>query len=887
MSSDAPGHGVHKSRRRITPRALLEARSISEPRLHPDGQRVAFVVTESDFEESRCVDHLWITEWLHAPEELQRDGNELAPSPPRDREPGVRHAGHGPAADHAAGEEASEAEDGDQDEDPTRQLTFSHDGEHRPAWSPDGAYLAFLSTRPDETQPPEDDDEDEEPKDQLWILPTDGGEARRLTNAREGVLEYAWAPDGCTLIFMAPSPRPRPIDAVRREARTRRRIDAIVEFEDRRKRQFWRVDTEDAKPNLLFTADFGVLEFDVSPDGKQICYTTNYTGDWNDYHLVDLWIRGLTSGEAWKVVARAGGKYSPRWSPDGGSIAFRSWLDPALSFSRETLFLVDARETGPDGPGVPRVATPDSLDFDVIEHAWSRHDGCLYCLAVVRTGSQIYRINGHATPLLEDAAAERFGLDTDPAGTPIVYVERDAARIGEVVLRDGDGAVWPLTRLNAEFSETYRLPRQEVVDWKSGDGTVIEGVLTYPVDYEDGKRYPLVMQLHGGPKGRSANALMSYGLHPAWAAEGYLILRPNYRGSEGYGNDFAIANRRDLGGGDFEDCMAGVDWCISEGLADPERLGVMGGSYGGFLTNWAIGHTDRFKGAVSLFGIFHLQTDYSNSELSRWENDYLGGYYWEDPEIYRRLSPGTYLENIRTPTLIIHGEEDTNTSLSNSREMFQALRHRGVKTEFVRYPREGHGLREPNHRLDEARRAIGWLDRYVRSGGADPSMYRHGDAAPSASGRLELTVISAARATFLGQHMPPHDAPPDPWAYVEVAFTVSSREPVPQEASVSLRMQDLHLEVAADGAPSATPSIGIALTSPGGKVLIEGSDLFTTQHASEAGEVAFAWSAVFRVETTATSGLLRAADFAPVAIAWSDDEQETERKAPARKAENE
>src|SRR5262249_23503233 len=156
------------------------------------------------------------------------------------------------------------------------------------------------------------------------------------------------------------------------------------------------------------------------------------------------------------------------------------------------------------------------------------------------------------------------------------------------------------------------------VAWTSPDGTAIEGVLTYPVDYQKGTAYPLIVQVHGGPKGRATHTLRGYGMAPVWSAEGYLVPQPNFLGLYGHGNAFAIGNRRDLGGGDYADIMAGVDWCIRQGLADPERMGIMGGSYGGYMTNWAIGHTDRFKGAVSLFGIFHLQTDYSNSELSRW-----------------------------------------------------------------------------------------------------------------------------------------------------------------------------------------------------------------------------------------------------------------------------
>ncbi|HZP80625.1 MAG TPA: hypothetical protein VFB21_03220, partial [Chthonomonadaceae bacterium] len=255
-------------RQRITPRAMLEIKRLSRPRIHPDGRRVAFVVTEADWEESRWVSHLWLTEWLPPGE---TEGEAETPH----REETSPQTG-------TSGEEAEgEGEDGE--EEVTRQLTFSHEGESHPKWSPDGRYLAFLSARPDESEPPPEDEDDEEPKEQVWVLPIEGGEARKVTSAAEGVIEFEWTPDSKALVFLAPEPRPRPIESVRKE-RIRQKNDPVVEHEERLRKQFWRVDVEERKPKRLYTADYGVSEFVLSPDGSRLCYATNYTGEWNDYH---------------------------------------------------------------------------------------------------------------------------------------------------------------------------------------------------------------------------------------------------------------------------------------------------------------------------------------------------------------------------------------------------------------------------------------------------------------------------------------------------------------------------------------------------------------------------------------------------------------------------
>ncbi|HLJ55891.1 MAG TPA: prolyl oligopeptidase family serine peptidase, partial [Chthonomonadaceae bacterium] len=290
---------------------------------------------------------------------------------------------------------------------------------------------------------------------------------------------------------------------------------------------------------------------------------------------------------------------------------------------------------------------------------------------------------------------------------------------------------------------------------------------------------------------------------------------------------------------------------------------------GGYLVNWAIGHTDRFKAAISMFGIFELRSDFSNSRLSRWEHDYLAAHYWEDPEIYRRLSPATYLEAIRTPTLILHGEEDDNTAISNSRELYRALVHRGVPARFVRYPREGHGILEPNHRLDELRRSLAWMDRYLRAPGE--AVFRLGDRVRDPAGRLELCVTSAEIAEYLGRKLP--DGEPEE-SLLEVVFTVHNLDPASYSAPVTLPLTDAGLTLAGGCDHGAMLPSGVSLDVPGGKVLIEGDNLRLAQRPDpETGELAFAVAIAFQVPRSG-SGLLTVADFPAVAVSWSGEDDE-------------
>jgi dipeptidyl aminopeptidase/acylaminoacyl peptidase len=880
-SSSTPAAEAAPSQR-LTPAALLSLKRMSDPQIHPDGQRVAFTVYEADFEESRWVSHIWITEFIPAD-----------PAPAED------------ASDRSGRSSApSDEADPPTPDELTRQLTFSTEGESDPLWSPDGRYLAFLSIRPDHSAPPPDDEDEDALVAQLWALPVDGGEARRITNSREAIHDFCWAPDGQTLIYLSTEPHPRPIESIHKQ-HSRRRVDPIVERDDVRRRRFMSVGVEERKPQVLHSADHGVEGFALSPDGEWIAYLTNYTGDDNDYHIADLYLYDVVAGTTVKVLKRAGGKYRLRWSPDGTRIAFLSWHDPAISYSRESAYVVDVsaltvRSEQTETPGEPRLgstappvldersaiarheapgsvecAAASELDRDITSFEW-RDNASLMALAADGTDTPLFSVPiGAQTRRLTEARCDRRDIAVDRESGRAVWVQESPTAPPEIVLREANGQEYTLTQLNARFVETYSVPPTRLVHWPSADGLRIEGLLTYPHGFREGARYPLVVQVHGGPKGRAAENLLDYQMPALWASEGYFVLRPNYRGSEGYGHEFAVANRRDLGGGDFADVMAGVEWCLNHAAADPQRIGILGGSYGGYMVNWAIGHTERFRAAISMFGIFELRTDYGNSRLSRWEHDYTGAYYWEDPDIYRKLSPATYLENIRTPTLIIHGDEDDNTSISNSREIYRALRQRGVPTQFVHYPREGHGIQEPNHRLDEIRRCLAWMDRYL--GGTDsPTMFRIGDRVPARDGRMELRVVSAEVVPFVGRSMQEGSVGAEAEVCLEIVFAIHNTDPATAIESLTLSLSDVRLDDPSEAGSPLAP-IGVPIDMPGGKVLVEGDNLRTTQNADrDTGELAFACGVVFQVPKSGDRSL-RVLDFPAVAVHWSDDDADSDR----------
>lgn len=648
-AADAAASGAH----RLTIEDALRWRLASRPALSPDGKRVAYLVAENDLEKSRRLTHL---NWVDL---TTRQSRRLTPGD----------------------EEASE-----------------------PRWAPDGRWLAFLSARGEDPQ---------KRKPQVWLLPMGGGEAFAVTRAPEGVRHYRWAPDGKSLYYVVQEALPAGATELRAQ-REKRKLDMRIVDEERYRREIWRVTIEDRKEERIFAGDLGLDSLEPSPDGKWILYRTNYTGFPDDTRKYDLWLLELATGRARQLTRRAGEERSPVWSPDATRVAFLAPRVPDIVYAQEEVFVVPVA-AAPELPEPRRVTK--NFDGNIDGLHWPARGHGIYFAAGLRTGNRLFLLHpadGSLRPLSDEAhfLSEPDWAADGSACTALLEGPQALPEVAWLSFASPQAGPEKLTDLNPQLRE-FRLGAQEAIRWKSKDGLEIEGLLVKPPDWQPGQKLPLLLQVHGGPFDRRTNTLTSGHFPQVWAARGWLVLLPNFRGSSGYGHDFGVANRGDLGGRDYEDIMAGVDSVIAQGWADEKRMAVMGGSYGGYMTNWIIGRTKRFQAAASLYGIFSLITDYSNSEFPSWEPDYLLKFYWDDLQTYLDRSPMKFVKQIQTPVLLLHGEEDNNTFISNSKEMYQALKALGRTVRFVRLPREGHGFEEPNHRLEQFRMTAAWLEQYA------------------------------------------------------------------------------------------------------------------------------------------------------------------------------
>lgn len=754
------------AKKRLTIRDMLSFKTISTPVLSPDGRRVAFTLSDVDFTESLYRTDIWVV-----------DTEARKPQP----------------------------------------FTRSKENESAPRWSPGGAWLAFLSNRPPATTPTPTpgSPKEEGAKNQIWLISATGGEAFQLTEAEEGVIAYEWLPDGQTILYLTREALPKP-EKERKQRDRQQKFDPIVEDKEKYRREFWTIDVTSKKAKRVFLGDYGIGAFDISPDGKRVVYMTNYTGKEDDGEKFDLWLLSLEDGTARQITRRAGGERSPRWSPDGTAVAFLAPQIPEISYSQTDLFVVS-----PEG-GEPQLVTKE-FDRSVESFRWFPDGRTLCGIAAWGVYSPLVRLprTKGAPELITRTEIVVSAFDLSKDGSRLVLLAEDAQSLPDLwLLGQGGNGLVRLTDVNPEVKE-FEIARQEVIRWKSRDGRDIEGVLTLPLGYQPGTRYPLLVAVHGGPHGRTLHTFRQYYNFQVWAANGYAVFSPNFRGSSGYDGAFDIANRGDLGGQDFQDIMTGVDALIARGVADAEKLGIFGGSYGGYMTNWAITQTDRFKAAISMYGIFNLITDFSNSYLPSWEPNYLGGYYWDMLDVYIRRSPFAYVKNIKTPVLILHGEADPNTFISNSKEMYTALTTLGKTVEFVRYPREGHGFREPNHRIDEMERALAWFDRYLKGETPETRKEFHvGEKVPAGAWEFEVVSVNAEAAY-------PGLTAEGRFVEVSLLFKSASHESPP----LQLRLDERDV-VLLDDQDRAVGPVGVPVEMSGVRGLVRGATRFTAAVAA-------------------------------------------------------
>ncbi len=607
-----------------------------------------------------------------------------------------------------------------------RQITYGKQADTNPRFSPDGKIIAFLSNREDEKQA------------QIYLLPTDWGEARRLTDLKGEIEQFTWSPDGAHLLLQFRAKDPEQIEREKDEEKKKlgvvcREIDRVFYKEDgvgylpHERRHLLVIDVEHGEVRQL-TEGHVFDEWDPawSPDGKEIVFCSNHMDDPDlDPDAIDLFLIPVSGGKIKRLPSPVGPKSNPSFSPDGSSIAYYGHEGRAEGWKNTRLWVVPA-----NGKGEARCITCE-YDFDV--SSWTINDmGSLPQVAPTwsKDGKEIYfQVAYHGNTVLKRASLNGDVSDVisrdgvvgvfsfDQKQEQLVYFHGDMKDPGQVFLHDmateGDQQ---LTRVNAELLEEIDLGQIEEVWFKGAAENDLQGWIITPPGFDPSKKYPSVLEVHGGPRVQYGNFFM----HEFYylASQGYVVYFCNPRGGQGYGEEHSKAIWNDWGGADYADLMAWVDYVAKRPYIDTERMGVTGGSYGGYMTNWIIGHTDSFAAAVTQRSVSNLISMYGSSDFNwAFQEEFGNVPPWEDVENYWRQSPIKYIGNAVTPTLVIHSENDMRCPIEQGEQVFVALKRLGVDTKMVRFPDEPHGLSRggrTDRRIARLEHMSGWFERYLK-----------------------------------------------------------------------------------------------------------------------------------------------------------------------------
>ncbi len=563
------------------------------------------------------------------------------------------------------------------------------------AWSPDGATLAFLSDREARHQL------------QLYVIGPAGGTARKLTSLSGFLSRPSWSPDRKTIALLVIAETQSAAGAVEAAAR-----DSGEVAEHIAESRLVLIDSDTGTARVISPADTYVYEYDWAPDSRRIAFISAQGSGDNNWWLARLHTIDTATGAIREIYRPAAQIAVPRWSPDGKQIAFVQGL------------MSDAGSTGgdiwtvPASGGAARNLTPGLKASPSWLH-WQRTSGRLLFSEILGGGCAIGELDPASgrTSMLWQAdeyldsgyKSDELSLSLADDGTTSAVVRRSFDRAPEVWL--GPVGRWKaVTRVNADLKPLWG--RAESLQWRS-DGFTAQGWLIYPRNFDPRKRYPLAVEVHGGP---AAAAVPGWGgfLTTSLAAEGYFVFEPNPRGSYGQGEAFTQANVRDFGHGDLRDILAGVDAVLKAAPVDPNRVGICGGSYGGFMAMWAVTQTHRFRAAIAAAGICNWQSYYGENLIDQWMIPYFGASVYDDPAVYLRSSPIAFIKAANTPTLIVVGDSDKECPAPQSYEFWHALRALGVETKLVVYSNEGHWLRNPANVDDRLDRSVRWFDEHLR-----------------------------------------------------------------------------------------------------------------------------------------------------------------------------
>lgn len=660
---------------------LLAVKGVSDPQLSPDGRRVVYVVSELDRATDKTNSDLWLV-------------------PASGGEP--------------------------------KRLTTAAGADNHPRWSPDGKTIAFTSNRGGTTQ--------------VWCLPLDGGEARQLTKLPIDVSGPIWSPKGDKIAFVAevyPGKTPEETAAKDKEKEASK---SKVKAYDRLMIRHWNA-WDEGKRSHLFVADAvsgeakdltpklevntppapfgGSNDYAFSPDGKELAFTAEPVKDLAWSTNTDIWTVPVEGGAPRNVTAaNLGADAQPSYSPDGKRFA---WVSQGRAGFEADLWVLNVRSR--DGGEVEYESS--KLDRPVLSYTWAVPDSGsedprrLFAVVDDRGSESILEIAYPGTResgTRAEAKVERRitgGVNTSvqagPGGKDLVFLRGDTAHPAEVYAAKGDGTgLTPLSKHNAPLLSELSLSKAEGFTFKGADGDEVSGWLVRPPGFDPSKKYPVVFLIHGGPQGAWHDEWHGRWNYSMFAAPGYAVVAINPRGSTGYGQKFTDQISQDWTGRVYDDLMLGLDHALKAyPFLDGSKVAAAGGSYGGFMVNWIAGHTDRFRALISHAGVFDLTSKYGTTEelwFPEWE---FGGPPWEKAEHYRERSPSAFVQNFKTPTLVIHGALDFRVPDAQGLGMFTALQRRGVPSRYVFFPDEGHWILKPANRIAWWREVTSWLEKYL------------------------------------------------------------------------------------------------------------------------------------------------------------------------------
>ncbi len=644
------------AKRPVTVNDLFHLRTVRDVQLSPDGEWVAYVVAVLDSAKDRGGSDLYLTSW---------DGSR------------------------------------------TVQLTFTSEGESNPRWSPDGRYLSFVASRGDSRS-----------GGQIWLLDRSGGEAQKLTDLKSGVSDYGWSPDSKRIVITAQDP-----DSAAQEgdsARSRTPKPMVIDryhfkqdvqgYLGKRRSHLYLFDVATKKPDTLTSGPYSETNPSWSPDSRLIAFVSERAPDPDRVNDPNVYVMEARPGAEIRQLTTWAGPDDgrPAWSPDGKWIAYLQGSEPQFSaYSLNQLALV------PVAGGVARVLTA-ALDRPVSQPEWAPDGREIFGLVTddrVVYPARVRVSDGSVRRLVEEGRGVVSDLSTSPEGR-VAVLAGSATQPNEIYALE-KGILRALTHQNDAWLAEVQLGITEDFSVKGKDGTVVNGLLTKPAGYQAGTRYPTLLRIHGGPNGQDQHAFNLE--RELFAANGYAVIAANYRGSAGRGAAYQKAIYADWGNKEVQDLLAAVDHVVAMGVADPDRLGIGGWSYGGILTDYTIATTPRFKAATSGAGSA-LQTSMYGVDQYVYQYDTEVGPPWKTQALWEKISyPFWHADRIKTPTLFLGGEKDFNVPVAGGEQMYQALRSLGIETQLIVYPGQFHGISTPSYQRDRLERYLAWYAKYLKA----------------------------------------------------------------------------------------------------------------------------------------------------------------------------